>query len=295
MRAFVKYQSAVFPIKMTAEKRKKMEDMKMKTVIKTTIVMGMLTVFTACGGSGGGSGGTPIANPAGSATFNNLSQGSANNVCFSTSTIGTAASCSVNGTPSNQTSSATCSVGTASIVCNVGGRSYGLVTSGSASADQACVDAGGTVQVTCKITTSGACSSASGVWTPANNPSVGNSTDCANAGGVFYTTLQHLRGSMPIANLSAGNNIISADPTAVATALGLFNGVSDLDSTNLTLVSMTATAAIGSYWEYPFYMTSTSVYNFRSTAVEFSATSPISTSSGGAITIKTNSAFIYYQ
>lgn len=265
----------------------------MKTATKTLMVIGTLMVFTACGGSGGGSGGNTSTSPAGSATFSSLTWGYANNVCFSTSTIGTPASCSVNGTASSQLSTATCSVGTASIVCNVGGHSYGLVTSGSASADQACVAAGGTVQVTCKITTSGACSSASGVWTPANNPSVGNSTDCANAGGVFYATLQNLSGSMPSANLASGNNIITADPTDVATALGL--SVSNLDNTNLNLVSMAATAAIGSYWEYPFYMTSASVYNFRSTDVEFSTTSPISTTSGGAITIKTNSAKIYYH
>ena len=266
----------------------------MKTTIKKIMVVGAMTVFTACGGSGGGSGGGNSAGPTGSATFSSLTRSSSNNVCFSTTTLGTPASCSVDGTASNQTSSATCSAGNASVVCNVGGKSFALATSGSSSADQACVAAGGTVQVTCKITTSGACTSASGVWTAANNPSVGNSTDCANAGGVFYSTLQQLTGSLPSANLSAGNNIISADPNEVATALGLFNGAMDLDNTNLSLVSMTATAAIGSYWEYPFYMTSLSVYNFRSTEVGFSAASPISTTSGG-IAIKNNSAIIYYQ
>lgn len=262
---------------------------------KIAIVL-MMMGLTACGGSGGGgAGGSGSTNPAGSATFNSLTYGSANNVCFSASTLGTPASCSVSGTPSNQTSSATCSAGTAKVVCNVSGNSYALVTSGSASADQACVAAGGTVQVSCPINTNGACTTASGVWTPANYPSVTNSTDCANAGGIFYTTLQHLSGSMPNATLSAGNNLISADPNEVATALGLFNGVFDLDNTNLSLVSMTATAAIGSYWEYSFYMNSPSIYNFRSAAVEFSASSPISTAIGGAITIKANSATVYYH
>ncbi len=266
----------------------------MKTTNKTMMVIGMLTILTACGSGGGGNGnGGGSTGPAGSATFSSLTYGSTNNVCFSTSTIGTAASCSVDGTPSNQTSSATCSAGTASVVCNVGGKSFALATSGSSSADAACVAAGGSVQVTCKITTNGACTSASGVWTPANNPDVSTSTNCANAGGVFYSTLQRLSGSMPSADLSAGNNIISADPAEVATTLGLFN-VSNLDNTNLSLVSMAATAAIGSYWEYPFYMNSLSIYNFRSDAVEFSASSPIGTTNG-FITIKANSAIVYYH
>lgn len=263
----------------------------MKKIATVLVTMGL----TACGGSGGGgAGGIGSTNPAGSANFNSLTYGYANNVCFSTSTIGTPASCSVSGTPSNQTSSANCSAGTAKVVCNVSGNSYALVTSGSASADQACVAAGGTVQVSCPINTNGACTTASGVWTPANYPSVSNSTDCSNAGGIFYTTLQHLNGSMPNATLSAGNNIISADPNEVATVLGLFN-VSNLDNANLSLVSMTATAAIDSYWEHSFYMTSPSIYNFRSTTVEFSASSPISTVIGGAITIKANSAIVYYH
>lgn len=264
----------------------------MRQLIFSVLVFGL----TACGGSGGGSGGSGgsgTTNPAGSATFNNLTYGSANNICFSTSVIGTPASCSVSGTPSNQTSSATCSAGNPSVVCNVSGNSYALVTSESASADQACVAAGGAVQVSCPITTSGACSSAGGVWTSANYPDVSTPTNCANAGGIFYATLQHLVGSMPSANLSAGNNIISADPNEIAAALGLFNGVSDLDNTNLSLVSMSATAAIGSYWEHSFYMTSPSVYNFRSSAVEFSASSPISTT--GSITIKANTATVYFQ
>jgi hypothetical protein len=261
---------------------------------KIAMVLTMMGL-TACGGSGGGgAGGSGSTNPAGSATFSSLSYGSANNACFSTSTLGTPASCSVNGTPSNQTSSATCSAGTAKVVCNVNGNSYALVTSGSASADQACVAAGGTVQVSCPINTNGACTTASGIWTPANYPSVSNSTDCANAGGIFYATLHHLSGSLPNATLSAGNNTISADPNEVATVLGLFN-VSNLDNTNIYLVSMTATAAIGSYWEHSFYMNSPSIYNFRSTDVEFTASSPISTTIGGAITIKANSAIVYYH
>lgn len=263
----------------------------MRSFLFAVLVLGL----TACGGSGGGgAGGSGSINPAGSANFNSLTYGYANNVCFSASTLGTPASCSVSGTPNNQTSSATCSAGTAKVVCNVSGNSYALVTSGSASADQACVAAGGTVQVSCPIKTNGACTTASGAWTPANYPSVTNSTDCANAGGIFYATLQHLSGSMPNATLSAGNNIISADPSEVATVLGLFN-VSNLDNTNLSLVSMTATAAIGSYWEHSFYMNSPSIYNFRSTDVEFTANSPISTALGGAITIKANSAILYYH
>jgi len=262
----------------------------MKKMAIVLLMMGL----TACGGSGGGSGGSGSTSPVGSANFSSLTYGSANNVCFSTSVIGTPASCSVSGTPNNQTSSATCSAGTPSVVCSVGGVSYALVTSGSSSADAACVAAGGSVQVTCPINTNGACSAASGVWTPANYPDVSNSTNCANAGGIFYATLQHLAGSMPSANLSAGNNIITADPNEVATALGLFNGVVDLDNTNLSLVSMSATAAIGSYWEHPFYMTGLSIYNFRSTEVQFSAGSPISTTNGG-ITIKANSAIVYYH
>ena len=265
----------------------------MKKGLFVLAVMMALTGLVGCGGSGGGGGGGTPSGPAGSATFNSLTSGSASNVCFSTSTIGTPASCSVSGTPTNQTSLATCNAGTAKVVCSVGGLSYALVTSGSSSADIACVGAGGTVQVSCPITTNGACSTASGVWTPANNPNVSTPTNCSNAGGVFYTTLKQLTGSMPSANLTTGNNIISADPTEVATALGLFNGASDLDNTNLSLVSMFATAAIGSYWERPFYMTGPSVYNFRSTAVTFSATSPISTS--GSITIKSNSTIVYYQ
>lgn len=255
----------------------------------------MMTTLTACGsGSGGGSaGGNGNTGPVGSASLTGLTYGSANNVCFSTSTIGTTASCSVSGTPSNQTSSATCSAGTAMVVCNVGGINYALATSGSSSADQACANAGGMVQASCPITTSGACSAASGVWTAANSPNVSNPTNCANAGGIFYSALQHLTGSMPSANLSSGNNVIGADPNEVASTLGLFNGVSDLDNTNLSLVSMSATAAIGSYWEHSFYMTSPSVYNFRSTAVEFSAGSPISTNV--FITIKSNSATVYFQ
>ncbi|MBK9037803.1 MAG: hypothetical protein IPL83_01375 [Bdellovibrionales bacterium] len=263
----------------------------MRLFILVLFVFGL----TACGGSGGGNGGGSgnIA-PVGSAQFNSLTYGYANNICYSTSTIGTPASCSVSGTPSNQTSSATCSAGTVKVICNVGGNSYALVTSGGSSADATCIAAGGTVQVTCPITTNGACTSASGVWTAANYPSVSNPTDCANAGGIFYSTLQHLTGSMPNANLSAGNNVVSADPNEVATVLGLFNGVSDLDNTNLSLVSMSATAAIGSYWEHSFYMSGASVYNFRSTSVEFSVGSPISTTSG-AITIKANSATLYYH
>lgn len=262
--------------------------------MRKIVIVLMMMGLTACGGSGDVSGGgSGNIGPVGSATFNSLTYGYANNVCFSTSTIGTPASCSVSGTPSNQTSSATCSTGNPTVVCNVGGISYALATSGSSSADQACVAAGGTVQVSCSINTNGACSAASGVWTPANNPNVSTSTNCANAGGIFYTTLQHLTGSMPSANLSTGNNVVSADPNEIATALGLFNGVSDLDNTNLSLVSMSATAAIGSYWEHSFYMTGPSVYNFRSTAVEFSAGSPISTT--GPITIKANTATVYFQ
>lgn len=260
--------------------------------ILTTLMMMTLTACGSGGGSGSAGGSGNIV-PVGSASLTDLAYGYANNVCFSTSTIGTTASCSVNGTPSNQTSSATCSAGTAMVICNVGGTNYALSTSGSSSADQACVAAGGTVHVSCPITTSVACSAASGVWTAANNPDVSTPTNCANAGGIFYSTLQHLSGSMPSANLSSGNNVISADPNEVATTLGLFNGVSDLDNTNLSLVSMSATAAIGSYWEHSFYMTSPSIYNFRSTAVEFSAGSPINTN--GFITIKANSATIYFQ
>ena len=255
----------------------------------------MMMTLTACGsGSGGGNdGGSGNTSPIGSASLNGLTYGYANNVCFSTSTIGTSASCSVSGTSSNQTSSATCSAGTAKVVCNVSGINYALATGGSSSADQACVTAGGSVQVSCPINTNGACSAASGVWTPANNPNVSTPTNCANAGGIFYSTLQHLTGSMPSANLSTGNNIISADPYEVATALGLFNGVSDLDNTNLSLVSMSATAAIGSYWEHSFNISSPSIYNFRSTAIEFSAGSPISTT--GPITIKANTVTVYFQ
>ena len=262
----------------------------MRKILATLMIM----TLTACGNGGGGNSvGSGNTGPVGSASLNGLTYGYANNVCFSTSTIGTSASCSVSGTPNNQTSSATCSAGTAKVVCNVAGINYALATSGSSSADQACVAAGGTVQVSCPIITNGVCSAASGVWTPANNPNVSSSTNCANAGGIFYSTLQHLTGSMPNANLSSGNNIISADPNEVATTLGLFNGVSDLDNTNLFLVSMSATAVIGSYWEHSFYMTSPSIYNFRSTAVEFSAGSAISTN--GFITIKANTATVYFQ
>jgi hypothetical protein len=259
---------------------------------KLLFAISTIIALAGCSGSGGGSdSGSGTSGPTGSATFSGLTRGSASNVCFSTTTIGTAASCSVDGTASNQASTATCSAGAANVVCNISGDKYTLATSGSTSADTACVNAGGTVQVTCKITTSGTCTGAGGTWTAASSPDVSNSTNCSNAGGVFYTTLQNITGSMPSASLIAGNNLISADPTDVATALGL--GQSNLDNTNLNLVSMSATAAIGSYWGRSFYMTSISTYNFRSTEVKFSASSPVSTSS--TITIKTNTAKIYYQ
>jgi hypothetical protein len=263
-------------------------------VVKYFSTIFILFSLSACssggGDSSGGGGGT---SSTGSATFSSLAHNSSSNVCFSTTTIGTPASCSVSGTPTNQTSTATCNVGTPTAVCRVSGVNYSLSAGGSSSADQACVNAGGTVQVTCPITTNGACTGATGTWTPANNPNVSNSTNCTNAGGVFYTTLENLTGSMPTANLSVGNNIITADPSDVATALSLFNGTSDLDNTNLSLVALSATAAIGSYWEHAFYMTSFSVYNFRSSSVQFSANSPMATTS--AISIKTNSTIAYYH
>ncbi len=265
--------------------------MKRVNLTKSFLAASIYLILSAC--SGGGGGGPTNIGSTGSAIFSGLSQGSASNVCFSTAAIGTAANCSVSGTPTNQTSLATCSTGTPAAVCNVGGVRYALITGGSSSADLACVAAGGTVQVSCPILTNGACTGAGGAWTAANNPDVSNSINCSNAGGVFYTTLQNLTGSMPGASLSTGNNIISADPNEVATALGLFNGASDLDSTNISLVAIYATATIGNYWDHSFFMSSPSVYNFQSTAVELSAGASISTS--GFITIKSNSAIVYYQ
>lgn len=254
----------------------------------------MIMALTACGGNGGGNsedGASPA--PLGSAEYNDLIYGYASNVCFSMAPIGTPASCSVRGTPNNQTSSATCSTGTPSVVCNVGGTSYALVTGGSTAADQACVAAGGIVQVSCPINTNSACSLASGVWTSANYPNVATQVSCANAGGIFYSTLQNLVGSIPTANLSAGNNIIRADPNEVAAVLGFFDGINNLDNTNLSLVSMSAVATISNYWEHSFYLNNPSIYNFRSTAVEFTAVSPIGTNS--AIKIKANSVKIYFK
>lgn len=82
---------------------------------------------------------------------------------------------------------------------------------------------------------------------------------------------------MTDAHLISGNNYVSSDPSAVATALNLFNGVSDLDNTNLSLIAMSATANISPYWERAFYMNSISSYGFKSISVKFSVSSPMAT------------------
>lgn len=257
----------------------------------------MVLTLTACGSggggdTGGGGGGGGGGGTAGSATYDSLSNSSASNVCFKSSgTFGTAGSCSVAGTPSIQNSSGTCSAGTAKITCTASGRVYTLSAGGGAAADTACANAGGTISVTCPILVQATCTTNSGSWTAPTSPDVSTSGNCSAQGGTFYTSLSHLTGSFSIQSLGVGSNRVSADPTEVATAMGLFNGAFDLDSTNITLVSMSATLTLSNKWDAAAVMIP-SIYNLRSSAVELNVISAAATDSN--VSVKTNSVMLYY-
>jgi hypothetical protein len=163
-------------------------------------------------------------------------------------------------------------------VCRVNGRDFSLRN--ASPAVQAETDA---------------CGAAGGTYIPSSTNTVNycdvSAVTCGDVGGTSYS-VNTLSGSFVSQNIVAGTNRVAADPTEVATTLGLFNGVFDLDNTNLNLVSMTATFTIDHKWDASVVM-SPSVYNLMSSAVELNVSSPAATNS--YISVESSSVVLYYH
>lgn len=263
-----------------------------KKILIYLLALSFIFTLSACSGGGGGgssSGGTSLV---GSATYDTLSYASQSNVCFKASgSFGNAGSCTVAGTPSSQFSDATCSSGTKTAICTVGSRVFSLSTSGGVAEDTACSNAGGSISVTCPIAVQAVCTANSGIWTAPTSPDTSTPTNCSAQGGTYYTTLNRLIGSFSSQDVGVGTNRITASPTEVATAMSLFNGASDLDNTNINLVTMTASLTIDNKWSSAIVMTP-SIYNMTSSAVELDVVAGAETNT--YISINSGSVVLYY-
>jgi hypothetical protein len=252
----------------------------MRKVATVLMMMGL----TACGGSGGGSGGAENSNPAGSAAFENLAMGSSATQCVKNNALlsnYSAPSNSVACSNAGGTWHPTNMVSTADI-CRLSGVDFFVSGGGSATSSHqnACANVGG-VFIASTTENKPYCSG----YTPLT---------CSGAGGTpinLDSTTGDINQSS--VNLVAGNNTISSDSNLTLMVHGYYDGMNVTEYPVYFSVLTKITYSNLDFWtatiSEPTGNSFSGYFGYNTDTPSFTVSLPVATSAN----IKVESATLY--
>lgn len=275
-------------------------------MIKQIMLMKMMMAFlSACGGGANGESGGSVVS--GSARFINFASSSTqNNRCLNYSAPSNQDQCENIGgawNTSNQNTytttvgsvdesfNTTCSSGTAtSIVCRLGAVDYVPTVGLNMSSHGACVNIGGTIEVTCStlsgVQSVGACSG----YDPHT------ALNCSELGGTFYLTLKSVTGDIQtdsVMNFVAGNNIIQVITDSQVDAVDVM-AMSPQAPVSLSYTIKIKDWANVVFWTSNQNRTTGNAFDEANGYPAFSVISPAATSSSQNGSVVVESATLYF-